>query len=114
MKTNGRAEERILSNLTTNVTYQENVYSGEVRNISKQGLYIEAIDIRIGNNQEIQILLAVGKELFTLNGEVIWHKSLPCKSPENTLQGIGIRISEAPAEYLNYVAYLKHLNRFNN
>lgn len=114
MKTNGRIEERILSNLTTNVRYSENVYSGEVRNISKNGLYIEAINILIGKIQEIQILLAIDKELLTLHGEIVWHKALLCKSSENTLEGIGIRISEAPAEYLNYVEYLKHLNRSNN
>jgi hypothetical protein len=114
MKTNGRCEERLLSNLTTNVRYQGNAYSGEARNISKYVLYIEAINISIEKNRDIQILLAAEKDLFTLSGEIIWNRALPCKSSENTLRGIGIRITEAPPEYLNYVEYLKHINRFNN
>lgn len=114
MRTNCRVEVRIPSNLTANVRYLGNVHSGEVRNISKRGLYLEAIDITIGTEQNIQIWLAVENELFTLNGDVVWFKALPCKSSQNTLHGIGIRIHEAPAEYLNHVEYLKHLNRFNN
>ena len=114
MKTNGRTEERIMSNLTTNVRYEGNVYSGEIQNISKQGMYIEAIGITIKKSPEILILLAAEKSLYKLKGEIRWSKTLRCRSDEKSLYGMGIKITEAQSEYLNYVEYLKHLNRFNN
>ncbi|MCK4836048.1 MAG: PilZ domain-containing protein [Candidatus Aminicenantes bacterium] len=114
MKPNNRAEERIPSILTINLKYNDRIFSGMTQNISKNGIYIEAIEMNSSKNRELSIMVAAEKSLFQLKGEIIWTQPLSCKSSEKSLTGIGIKLSEVSPGYLNYVEYLKYRNRNNH
>jgi Tfp pilus assembly protein PilZ len=107
MNNTRRSEKRIKKNL---LVYRDNggfELIGVSANISKNGLFIESpytIDI----DNELLLAVAIDKELFKLKGEIKWLKSPDDKYPEHIPAGMGIRITEAPVEYLNYVEYVKH------
>ncbi len=108
MISNHRGELRLNYCLTINVKYNGQVFSGITQNISKNGMYIEAIDIKSSIDQELSIIAAVERSLYQLRGEIAWIKNLPIKTTKKSIQGIGIKLTEAPAEYLNYIEYLKY------
>lgn len=108
MISNHRGELRLNYCLTINIKYNGRVFSGITQNISKNGMYIEAIDIKSSKDQELSIIAAVERSLYQLRGEIAWIKNLPIKTTKKSLQGIGIKLTEAPVEYLNYIEYLKH------
>jgi hypothetical protein len=107
MNNTRRIEKRVKKNL---LVYRDNggfELLGVSANISKNGLFIESpytVDI----DSELLLAVAVDKELFKLKGEIRWFKTTEDEFPEHIPAGMGIRITEAPAEYLNYVEYIKH------
>lgn len=79
-------------------------------NISREGLCIES-DIEFPPHKEIILSVAVPGEIFSLRGEVVWYKA--SGDIEDDIPDLmGIRLTETPAEYLNYVEYIRH-NRDN-
>lgn len=107
MNNTKRSERRIKKNL---LVYRENggfEVLGMSANISKNGLFIES-PYTIGIDSELLLAVAVEKDLFKLKGEIKWLKTPDDKYPENIPAGMGIRITEAPVEYLNFVEYVKH------
>jgi hypothetical protein len=102
-----RIEKRVKKNL---LVYRDNggfELLGVSANISKNGLFIESpytIDI----DSELLLAAAIDRELFKIKGEIKWLKTPDDKYPEHIPAGMGIRITEAPAEYLNYVEYIRH------
>jgi hypothetical protein len=102
-----RSEKRIKKNL---LVYRDNggfELLGVSANISKYGLFIESpytIDI----DKELLLAVAVDKELFKVKGEIKWLKTPDDEYPKHIPAGMGIRLTEAPAEYLNYVEYIRH------
>lgn len=107
MKNEKRKEKRIDKNL---LVYTDNGHIdllGVSVNISRNGIYIESPKPSTVND-EISLVLAVDNELFKLKGEILWLKSNGTHEPIHLPSGMAIRITEAPAEYLNYVEYLKH------
>jgi Tfp pilus assembly protein PilZ len=109
MEKENRHEKRVKKNL---LVYSDNGdfdLLGVSANISKNGVFIESPN-PIHINSEIEVVIAVDNELFKLKGEVEWLKGPEDKHPDHIPAGMGIRITEAPAEYLNYVEYLKHSN----
>jgi Tfp pilus assembly protein PilZ len=102
-----RIEKRIKKNL---LVYRDNgsfELLGVSANISKNGLFIES-PYTIALDGEILLAVAIEKELFKIKGEIKWLKTTDDKYPEHIPAGMGIRITEAPAEYLNYVEYIRH------
>jgi hypothetical protein len=114
MKPDNRTEERVPSILTISLKYDDRIFSGITQNISKNGIYIEAIEMNSSKNREISIMVAAEKNLYQLKGEIMWTHPLSDKTSEKSLTGIGIKLSEVSAGYLNYVEYLKHSNQNNN
>lgn len=106
-----RIEKRVKKNL---LVYRNNggfELLGVSANISKNGLFIESpytIDIA----SEILLAIAIDKELYKIKGEIRWIKTTNDKYPEHIPAGMGIRITEAPADYLNYVEYMRHQNNY--
>jgi len=81
---------------------------GLVQNISKSGICI-ASETCVPEEKEIIISIAVPGEIYNLKGEIAWCKSSENKS-DTVPDSMGIRITEAPSEYLNFIEYLKHQN----
>jgi hypothetical protein len=86
---------------------------GVSANISKNGLFVESPYI-ITQDSEVSLAIGIANELFKIKGEVRWSKNPEDKFPENIPAGMGIRITEAPVEYLNYVEYVRHQNGNGN
>lgn len=106
-----RSEGRIKKNV---LVYNDNgsiELLGVSSNISRNGVYIESPNTGVSSlNGEIDFIIAANDEEYNLKGEVRWLKHPDDKFPEHIPAGLGIRITEAPAEYLNYVEYLRHVN----
>ena len=90
------------------VSFSENGFSGLglTSNISKDGLCV-ASKAEFAGNAEVTVSIAVPGEILDLKGEVIWCKE--SNDRDNDVSDIiGIRITEAPPEYLNYVEHIHH------
>jgi hypothetical protein len=107
-----RQEKRLKKNLLVYADNGNFDLVGVCANISKNGVFIESPQ-PLAENNEVSVVIAVDNELFRLKGEVQWLKRPEDKEPEHIPTGMGIRITEAPAEYLNYVEYIKHLTNNN-
>jgi hypothetical protein len=81
---------------------------GLTKNISKEGVCI-ASEKELPSKTEVHISIAVPGEVLDLKGEVVWCKE-SSNDDDNVPDSIGIRITEAPPEYLNFVEYVKHQN----
>ena len=80
---------------------------GVSANISRNGLFIES-PYTISPDSEISLALAIDNELFKVKAEVRWTKGPEDKFPPHIPAGMGVRLTEAPAEYMNYVEYTKY------
>jgi hypothetical protein len=82
---------------------------GLTSDISKNGICVSA-GTEFPVHHEVVLSVAVPGRIFTLKGEVMW-----CKHSSDTTSdipdNIGIKITDAPADYLNYVEYVKHRER---
>ncbi|MCP4216744.1 MAG: PilZ domain-containing protein, partial [bacterium] len=74
--------------------------------ISRYGISLSS-EQEVIPDREVEISIAVPGDVFTLKGEVVWCKKSTNGSTDIP-DDIGIKIVEAPAEYLNYLEYLKH------
>jgi hypothetical protein len=101
-----RKEERVNKKLIVSFDSQGFDNLGLTKDISKYGMCI-ASNKKVTESRDITVSIAVPGEVFNLKGEVIW-----CNESENKddsiPDSIGIRITEAPSEYLNYIEYIKH------
>lgn len=107
---NKRIEKRLEKSLLAYSDGDGDALLGVISNISKNGIYIETNTVAEAES-EISFVLAVYNELYHLKGEVRWTKRPEETSPEDIPPGMGIRITEAPVEYLNYVEYIKYQSR---
>lgn len=107
---NKRIEKRLDKSLLAYSDGEGDALLGIISNISKNGIYIET-NTAVDPENEISFVLAVYNELYHLKGEVRWTKHPEESSPEDIQPGMGIRITEAPVEYLNYVEYIKYQSR---
>ena len=104
-----RAEGRFNKNLTASVRYNDRVFSCITKNISRKGIYLEAIGLNPDTERKVAISLVGDNSLFNLAGEIIWSRTIPCEPGLSAIRGLGIRITEVPPEYINYVEYQRYL-----
>jgi Tfp pilus assembly protein PilZ len=83
---------------------------GVISNISKNGIFI-VTDKIFEINSQISFVLAVYGETYPIKGEVRWVRRPEDQEPGNPPAGMGIRIIEAPVEYLNYVESTKYQDK---
>jgi hypothetical protein len=107
---NQRVEQRLNKSLLAYVDGDGSDLLGVISNISKNGLFIETHSTLLPES-EISFVLAVYSELYSLKGEVRWAKHPGDTFPGEIPTGMGIRITEAPVEYLNYVEFVKYQMR---
>lgn len=102
-----RLDRRVDKKLMINLNNNGVDILGLTSNLSKHGMCCMTSEIELPKSHEIALSIAVPGEIFTLKGEVVWCK----RSSENggiIPDAIGIRITEAPSEYLNYIEFIKH------
>lgn len=76
---------------------------GYTSNISRHGMYIESDNAR-SFNREILMMLTTNVGIFKLRGEVRWRMESPSPGKDGKMkEGMGVKIVEAPPEYLNLV-----------
>ena len=102
-----RNETRLKKSLLAYTNKDDFELLGVISNISRNGVFIESSkNYELGN--EISFVLAIYDELYQIKGEIRWKKSDDSSAVANISTGLGIRITEAPVEYLNYVEYIKY------
>ncbi len=104
-----RSEGRFNKNLTASVRYKEKVFSCVTKNISRTGLYVEAIGLDLNSDRNVSISLVGEDSLFKLGGEIIWNRTIPCEPELASIEGLGIKITDAPTDYLNFVEYQRYI-----
>jgi len=104
-----RSEGRFNKNLTASLRYKDRVFSCITKNISRTGLYIEAIGINLNSERNVSISLVGEDSLFKLGGEIIWNRTIPCEPGLSSIEGLGIKITNAPSAYLNFVEYQRYI-----
>ncbi|MEN8222755.1 MAG: PilZ domain-containing protein [Acidobacteriota bacterium] len=104
-----RSEGRFKKNLTASVRYKERVFSCITKNISRTGIYLEAIGLNLNSDRNVSISLVGEDSLFKLGGEIIWNRSIPSEQGLESIEGLGIKITDAPSDYLNFVEYQRYL-----
>jgi hypothetical protein len=89
------------------VGFSDNGFDGlaMTENISREGLCVES-DIELPPHKEIILSVAVPGGIFNLRGEVVWYKSSG-DIADDVPDLIGIRLTEIPAEYQDYVEYIR-------
>ena len=107
LNTEKRGEKRIKKKLLLNINGEDFVELAITSDISKNGLFIESANI-LPLNKEIVVLLKTEEDLFDLTCEVKWIKRPSKLFFKDKKGGMGVKIIEAPVEYLNYVAYTKY------
>lgn len=110
---NQRVEQRLNKSLLAYTDGDGSNLLGVISNISKNGLFIETHSTFLPET-EISFVLAVYSELYRLKGEVRWAKHPGDAYPLELPAGMGIRITEAPVEYINYVEFVKYQMRPSN
>lgn len=90
------------------VSFSENGFDGLglTKNISKDGLCISS-EIQLPAHRELVLSLAVPGHVVNVRGEVVWSLGSGGIN-ENVPDQIGIRILNAPPEYLDYVEFIKY------
>jgi hypothetical protein len=107
METKKRNEKRVRKNLLIYTDDGRFDLLGVSSNISKSGLFIES-PYSMSSDSEVLLAVVVDDELYRLKGEVRWVKRPGDEHPAHTPAGMGIHITEAPVEYLNYVEYARY------
>ncbi len=102
-----RREPRLPKNLLAYSDDDDYNLLGVIGNVSKNGIFIES-EKPLTFGDQISFVLAITNEIYRLKGEVKWMRKPDESSNHLYPAGIGIRITEAPAEFLNYVEYLKY------
>ena len=90
------------------VSFSDNGFDGlgMTENISGDGLCVES-DIEFPTQHEIILSIAVPGEIFSLKGEVVWYKE--CRKKGVDIPDLmGIRLTDTPMEYVNYIEYIRH------
>ena len=107
---NKRNEKRIDKSLLAYTDGNDADLLGVVTNISKNGTFIVTEKI-FDIESEILFVMAGYNELYHLKGEIRWTRCLADQSLGHLPTGIGIRITDAPVEYLNFVELSKYENQ---
>ena len=107
-----RSELRLEKQLLVNIDKTGFESMGLTSNISKNGMLITTTEV-LPLNCEVSILLGVADETFALKGQVIWSREWNggSSSSHDTRAAAGIKILEAPGQYIKYVEeILSHCN----
>lgn len=106
-RTMKRNEVRVEKKLMVNLSDDGYDCLGLTNNLSKYGMCVNS-KTAFPDQKELELSIAVPSGVYDLKGEVIWCKDIG-ENENNTPEAIGIKITEAPPDYLNYVEYIRHI-----
>ncbi len=109
---NRRIEKRLRKSLLAYSNGEASNLLGVISNISRTGLFLETRNV-FDPDSHISFVLAVYNDRYELEGEVMWSKRPGEVQPKDIPHGMGIRIVDAPQEFLNYVEYIKYQSRYS-
>lgn len=101
-----RKQKRIEKKLVVSIGELGTESMGYTNNLSEDGMYIESAQT-FALNEELSLLLIGEEDVFMIKGEVVWKKKFPKKNTEKLPVGLGIRITDVPLLYCEYVHFLK-------
>ena len=101
-----RLERRLLVNISKDDGYES---MGLTSNISRQGMFIATPEL-IPLNSEVSVLIGIADEMFSLKGMVMWCQEWSDDNSSDVQAAIGIRILDAPTQYIKYVDKLDAQN----
>lgn len=99
---NKRAFERIPADIEVKFFCNNMDYTGTIKNISENGMFISTQDMCSPFDSQFEVLIPVDGDL--LNVPVNLNRII--LSPDSR-DGIGVEISESDPEYVNFVQSLK-------
>lgn len=99
-----RSEERIEKKLIVSFNKDGEDNLGLTRNLSMNGLCINT-DGELPPHCEVNVSVAIPGDVINLRGEVVWFL-LTSEQGEDILDTIGIKITEAPKEYKQFLNVL--------
>ena len=102
MENEKRVETRLEKKLLVNIDKGGFDSIGLTANISKTGMFIATTEV-FPINCEVQILIGIADETYTVKGLVIWSQEWENGASNDVQAAVGVRILEAPPQYLNYV-----------
>jgi Tfp pilus assembly protein PilZ len=97
-----RVEKRLEKKLLVNINKGGLESMGLTTNISKTGMFIATTEM-LPINSEVQILIGIADETYAVKGLIIWSQEWKNEASNDVQAAIGVRILEAPPQYLNYV-----------
>ncbi len=106
-KNEKRSEKRLKKNLLVYNDHGTFDLLGVSENISKSGMFIES-PYSLPVDSEVILALAADSDLYRIKGMICWVKRPGDRFPLNTSSGMGVRITEAPGDYINYVEYTRY------
>jgi hypothetical protein len=97
-----RKEKRISKSLLTNISQNGFEQMGVTVNISRRGMCIATTEV-FPKCSKLQILVAVGDDIYSVTGVVAWNMKNKFAAGDNVPAGLGIRIKEADPRYVHYI-----------
>lgn len=104
-----RKEKRIRKNLLVNISHNGYDGLGLVLNFSKNGVYVESLQV-FPRNTMLSLILAVGNDLIPLQGKVVWNRPPQVEDPFQTKGGMGIQIGGACRKYERFLSGIPDLS----
>lgn len=103
--TKDRSEVRLEKKLLVNIDQEGFESMGLTTNVSKNGISVATTSV-LPVSTQVSLQLGVGDETFSLKGEVMWSKEDAAQGNGDTNALTGIKIDEAPDNYLKFVEKL--------
>jgi len=97
-----RKEKRINKSLLTNISQNGFEQMGVTVNISRRGMCIATTEV-FPKCSKLQILVAVGDDIYSVSGVVAWNMKNKFAAGDNVPAGLGIRIKKADPKYVHYI-----------
>ena len=100
--TNDRSEVRLEKKLLVNIDQEGFESMGLTTNVSRNGISVATTSL-LPVSTQVSLQLGVGDETFALKGEIIWSKEDSEQGNGETNALTGIKIDDAPDNYLKFV-----------
>ena len=88
-------------------------FFGVISNISKHGFCVDTFKY-FPPGKEISLVISIHNESYEIKGEVSHITNLDKNLSVFSLSRMGVKIIEAPAEFINSIQYLKYNSRIKS